>query len=430
MSNQEQAQTDGQTTQVRANLQANAGSDSKKPYGEDTQVLVVSVHGTINNPRDVRPIANMIGRSLEDNYSGRVVTNTNFTWDANAGNNGDSRGVASGQLSRHVMRELNDAYRTGTLDPNKPLVVQLVGFSHGGNVALQAADDISEALRRQSESRGRPLNAAIHVATLSTPAYQDGTAGRGAQGEDPRFAAARVSEDGVRFAHSHVHVRGDSVVTTVAGGSSTYAEIGQGGVTRNLILPQLNWNLVDNHGAPQNSAEHMRRTADFIDTRHQGLAPNNNNRISDAGQPGDSKTALALETDTTRNMTATVSTTDAKHIQRTLVDGSPELNRQFAQALQAIETTNAPNTRDLAASAVQVISQAPGYKIDQDISIVQSKNGGFIVSQGEGATAINLAVPQAKQGDFERISTQMAQQPPTQLALGQAEKQEHKSLSM
>jgi hypothetical protein len=265
-------------------LQANATSNPKKPYGADTQVLVIGVHGTVNGPENVRNLTNMVGNSLRDNYpDGRVVTDSSFAWDAGPGNNGDTRGVASNQLTRHVMSELKDAYRTGQLDPSKPVVIQLVGFSHGGNVALQAADNISEALKNDAKSNGRPLNAAIHVATVSTPAYQGDTANRGAPGEDPVFAASRVNADGVRFAHTHVNVTGDGVVDLIAGGSRTYREPENGGVTRNLILPRFNWNGIDNHGAPQDREEHMRRTVDFIDSRHRNLAPRNNSRIAEAG---------------------------------------------------------------------------------------------------------------------------------------------------
>jgi hypothetical protein len=352
------------------------------------------------------------------------VVNSNFRWDAHAANDGDDRGVASGRLSRHVMSQLNEAYRTGALDPNKPLVVQLVGFSHGGNVALQAADDISEALKLQSRSRGRPLNAAIHVATLSTPAYQGETAGRGAAGEDPRFAAARVNADGVRFAHSHVHVSGDSVATKVAGGSSTYLDISQGGVTRNLVLPQRNWNLVDNHGAPQDNGEHMRRATEFIDSRHRGLAPSNNSRIADAGEPANTRLAFAQDAGTGRSddgskIASANTAKESSNAVATLVQGNEPVNRQFAQALKG-----ANGDMDTAARAVEAISKLPGYRPDQEIAVLQGRNG-LLVSQGHGDMALTAPIPQAKVGDFEKISIQMTQQPPSaQVALGQPEKQE------
>jgi hypothetical protein len=104
----------------------------------------------------------------------------------------------------------------------------------------------------------------------------------------------------------------------------------------------------------------------------------------------------------------------------TLVEGNETVNRLFKQAILGVENTNVPNKLDAAALAVQTISQAQGFKQDQDISIVQG-NKGLIVSQGEGAAAMNLLVPQANRGDYEKVSAQMSQsqpQPNIQLAHG------------
>jgi hypothetical protein len=103
-----------------------------------------------------------------------------------------------------------------------------------------------------------------------------------------------------------------------------------------------------------------------------------------------------------------------------LVEGNESFSRQFAQALKG---TN--GDCDTVAMAVDAISKAAGYKPDQGISVVQGKNG-LVVSQGQGDTAVNVAVPQVNQGDFERVATQIAQQPqPVQIAV-QPEVQERK----
>jgi hypothetical protein len=101
-----------------------------------------------------------------------------------------------------------------------------------------------------------------------------------------------------------------------------------------------------------------------------------------------------------------------------LAPGNERLNKQFEQALKGTG-----GDRDAAAVAVDTISKAPGYKPDQDISVMQGKNG-LIVSQGEGATSLNLSVPQSKQGDFERIAAAQPAQP-QQIAM-QPEQQERK----
>jgi hypothetical protein len=85
-----------------------------------------------------------------------------------------------------------------------------------------------------------------------------------------------------------------------------------------------------------------------------------------------------------------------------------EGNRQFDQALKG---TN--GDKDAAAVALETIKNNPSYKENQDISVIQNKSGGFVVTQGQGDMAVNLAVPQAKQGDFERVAAQTSQPQPT-----------------
>lgn len=92
----------------------------------------------------------------------------------------------------------------------------------------------------------------------------------------------------------------------------------------------------------------------------------------------------------------------------TLVEGNEAINKLFRQAISAVENTNVPNKLDAAALAVQTISQAPGFKQDQDISVMEGKRG-LIVSQGEGPASINMLVAEAKQGDLQKVSAQMTQ---------------------
>lgn len=107
-----------------------------------------------------------------------------------------------------------------------------------------------------------------------------------------------------------------------------------------------------------------------------------------------------------------------------LVPGNDRLNRQFEQALRG---TN--GDRDAAAVAVNAISNAPGYKPDQDIAVVQGRNGNLIATQGQGDAALNVAVPQAQPGDFQRVSQQMAQAP-QQVEMAQAMEQPQRSRSV
>jgi hypothetical protein len=87
----------------------------------------------------------------------------------------------------------------------------------------------------------------------------------------------------------------------------------------------------------------------------------------------------------------------------TLAPENARFKKHFEQALKGTGGDN-----DMAAVAVYTISQAPGFKPDQDISVVQGKNG-LIVSQGEGAASLNLPIPEAKLGAFDKIAAHMAQ---------------------
>lgn len=139
---------------------------------------------------------------------------------------------------------------------------------------------------------------------------------------------------------------------------------------------------------------------DYVNERHP-IDIWRNKRISDAGD-------------------GSVQVADAS---TTLVAGNSPVNKQFEQALKG-----ANGDKDAAAVALDTISKAPGYKPDQDISVMQGKNG-LVVAQGEGPTSLALQVPQAKQGDFERVSAQMAQ--PQQIAMQPDQpQQERKGPSM
>lgn len=102
----------------------------------------------------------------------------------------------------------------------------------------------------------------------------------------------------------------------------------------------------------------------------------------------------------------------------TLVEGNEAINKLFKQAMSGIENTNVPNKLDAAALAVQTISQAPGFKQEQGISVMEGIKG-LIVSQGEGPASINMLVAEAKHGDLQKVSAQMtqSQQMDTKVAL-------------
>lgn len=90
--------------------------------------------------------------------------------------------------------------------PGQP--VTILGYSHGGNVAIQAAPIVRDILGPDVE---------INLVTLFTPAYNSG-----ATKENPRLISDKID------AHYHYFSLGDNVVTAALGAHEYY---------KNFLLP-------------------------------------------------------------------------------------------------------------------------------------------------------------------------------------------------
>jgi hypothetical protein len=265
------------------------------PYSKDGQIFTFGVHGTNNTPDNVRQVTQRISAAVGETTNGANLWDNGFDWRARnetvmrpqfdpygnyigevptsqpvAGtshqmNGTNDREIASGRLAAHVLQQVDNAIERGALDPNKPLTINLVGFSHGGNVSILAADEISEGLKQ------RGIDSAIHVTTLSTPAYTRGP-------ENPDTARDLVQADGVKFAHTHFNTPGDGVIRLAVGNANYNTE-----VTRNYNFREAPFGLdgLSNHGAVQNVPEMMDAAAAVMRQRFNGLAPAQ--QRSDAG---------------------------------------------------------------------------------------------------------------------------------------------------
>jgi hypothetical protein len=260
------------------------------PYSKDAQIFTFGVHGTNNTPDNVREVTSRISAAVGRTTSGANLWDNGFDWQAryqevksydpidghtttlqpvrgtsHQTNGTGDREIASERLASHVLQQVDKAIEAGTLDKDKPLTINLVGFSHGGNVSILAADEISEGLKR------RNIDSAIHVTTLSTPAYTWGP-------ENPDTARNAVQADGVKFAHTHFNTPGDGVIR-LAGSQANYDTE----VTRNFDFPNAPFgaNGLANHGAVQNVPEMMDGAAETMRQRFNGLAPAQ--RRADAG---------------------------------------------------------------------------------------------------------------------------------------------------
>lgn len=252
------------------------------PYSRDAQIFTFGVHGTNNTPENVREVSRRISAELGTTTSGANLWDNGFDWRAQhrqveyidpyggtsvsrvpvAGtahqmNSTNDREIASERLAAHVLQQVDKAIENGSLDRDKPLTINLVGFSHGGNVSILAADEISEGLKR------RGIDSAIHVTTLSTPAYTWGP-------ENPDRARDLVQADGVKFAHTHFNTQGDGVIRLAMARANYDTE-----VTKNYNFDRAPFgaNGLANHGAVQNVPGMMDTVADVMRQRFTGLAP-------------------------------------------------------------------------------------------------------------------------------------------------------------
>ena len=264
-------------------------SDASRPYSNDAQIFTFGVHGTNNDSANVSEVTRRISAAVGETTNGANLYDNGFSWKAqfrtfeytdenglprqtrvpesgtaHTTNGTGDREIAAERLTNHVLRQVDRALEAGTLDRDKPLTVNLVGFSHGGNVALLASDNIAAGLRE------RGLESAIHMTTLSTPAY---TRGR----ESPDTAAAGVQANGASFNHTHFSVAGDGVIRAAIGNSHY-----DNAPSRNFDMPAVSRiNGVANHGAPQDSETHMNSISETMRQRFNGLAPSQ--QRSDAG---------------------------------------------------------------------------------------------------------------------------------------------------
>jgi hypothetical protein len=337
-----------------------ASAGRSRPYGEGTQILVVGVHGTANTPGNVANVTSAIANGLQSTTTGPVYHNASFDWSDKAwhGNQQWDRTEAAGRLTNHVLGMVDNLYAEGKFSRDKPLVIDLAGFSHGGNVAIQAVKDITEGLKE----RGLNTNAGIHLTTMSTPAYIYDKLGNYNKVEGPGPAAENARIDGVSFAHTHFSVKGDGVIRG-AGGNDTYGSA----VTKNYTMEGIGIRLrpdqatqdgITNHGLPQDSPAHMQQIADTMAARFRGFNPDH--RRADASV-NDPTTIASAKTEVS----------------------AKDFGDRASHFTSALAATNG-NTH-VAAALVKSGADA-GFDPNGGFNVSKStKADGFIASQGSGA---------------------------------------------
>jgi hypothetical protein len=109
-----------------------------------------------------------------------------------------------------------------------------------------------------------------------------------------------------------------------------------------------------------------------------------------------------------------------------LVEGNRSINDQYRSLNEQAIALGVSNPSDQAAVALKTLHGAKGYNPESggDLKLMMGNHGGLIVSQGEGSSSLNLRVPQAEKGDFEKVSTELAATAETQKTISQMENRE------
>jgi hypothetical protein len=380
-----------------------------RPYGEGTQILVVGIHGTNNGPGNVAGVTETIANALNNTTSGRVLHNSGFDWQApdrwnasnedragtaHTGNNRNDRDIASKRLAQHVLGMVDEQYSNGNFSRDKPLVLNLVGFSHGGNVAIQAVDEIVAGLKK----RGLNEDAGIHLTTLSTPGYT----GRRDPENPNGTARASARNAGVMISHSQYAVPDDGVITNLAGGRTAYAN----GFTRDFQIPALTSNIPGsqtnaNHGRAQDDQDIM-----------NNIANTEANRFRDFGR-AQIRTNASLEGNETRVTAAQPtgdSLTDASA--RTLVSAKDFGNREdhFNKALSAANGNTDVAAALLKSSAAAGHDPTGDFRVEvstKDMALIPAQGAGPGVNRGDGVVA-----SQVQPGTAQNVAETLAQRNP------------------
>jgi hypothetical protein len=392
-----------------------SASNSTKPYSNGTRILVFGVHGTANGPDNVTNVTQTIANAVVNNpNSGRVSYDSRFSWEQHSGyvNQEEGRMLASWDLKKHVLNSVDAGLRDGSISKNTPLVLNLVGFSHGGNVAIQAVDDIAEGLKK----RGLAANTAIHLTTLSTPAYTLTLL------EHPDAAAREAKKDGVRFAHTHFAVHGDRVITA-ANGSHGYDTK----VTDNYMLPGIGLRNrpdlyaqdgVTNHGLPQDSQPHMDAIAAKMAARFRGLAPPvtdlspsrhladaSVNAVENSVKAEQVKAPASLETPAEKQSVAVKENNESTH------------SKYYSQALEGLDKINLAG-KDRADVAMAIVKSASDAGFDPkkgDLTVaVSNKNPDLLIPvYGQGVSVLRAnpvemakVLPDSASGTLAELSKQ------------------------
>lgn len=329
------------------------GGGRPRAYGPDSQIFVFGVHGTLNNADNISGLTHALGNAYHNTGRyGNVLIDSSFSWEDNAQlTNGPSghRRTAAQTMAPDLLSKLQEAYGNGSLDRSKPLVVNVVGFSHGGNVAIQGADELSEGLKQIKQRYGVP-DIALHVTTASTPAYN-----KAGNPENPDVARRLVQADGIKFAHTAFSVNNDQVIVAANGqekfsSKATFNSPTLPAAYQHALFGDSKVAGIANHGAPQDLPHYQNVIAGRMVERFRSLEPPQQQRRAE------------IDEDT-----------------------------PIGQRVKQIASENGGDRR-LAAAALHALIDKPGFDPALPVGIVNGSGGQKIATQGEGPLSVNARI--------------------------------------
>lgn len=168
---------------------------------------VFLIHGT--NMSSAKNMFGPIAKGQIERIGGNTQTDDTYSWGKRASTFNDlgDRLLSADELVKHVVAVRKQMMTDGKIKGDEPIT--LFGYSHGGNVAILAADEIY-----------KQTGVKVQLITYATPAYNGGS------NEDPASHSS-ISK------HIHFYSEGDWV-DGLASGSETY----DNGITANYKIPE------------------------------------------------------------------------------------------------------------------------------------------------------------------------------------------------
>jgi RHS repeat-associated protein len=179
------------------------------------------VHGTTQTQTGVNFTSEAVTQFKR--IGGNTVSDDKFRWNAPINNDYNIRKVAAQQLVKHIIETRAKMMANGEITENESIT--LVGYSHGGNVSIQAAQMLNDK-----------FGIKVNLITVGTPAKNSAF---GTDADNPVFGNPEDPQGNTGI-NSHYHIRHvNDMVWKVAdaAGDKSDPYYSNEGTTRNWDIP-------------------------------------------------------------------------------------------------------------------------------------------------------------------------------------------------